>query len=235
MYRYSHQSLRSLLLVGGLALGGCSLFAEDKSYNPNIDPGQFVTVIDNPFFPLKPGTTHRFRSSSDEGVQDITVTVTQTTRLIAGITATVVHDVVSQDGQVREDTWDWYAQDRDGNVWYLGEDTKEYEHGTQSTEGSWETGVKGAKPGIVMPAHPRVGQMNRQEYLIGIAEDEGEIIALDETVTVAAGTFTGCVKTKEWSRLEPGVLEHKYYAPGVGVVAEVDIEGGTEHVELVAQ
>jgi hypothetical protein len=104
-----------------------------------------------------------------------------------------------------------------------------------SREGSWETGVKGALPGIVMPAHPRVGDHHRQEYLVGEAEDEGQVIALDETVSTAAGEFSGCVKTKEWSRLEPGVLEHKYYAPGVGVVAEVTVEGGTEQVELVSK
>jgi hypothetical protein len=168
-------------------------------------------------------------------VEDIVVTVTPQTKVIGGVTTTVVHDVASKDGQLLEDTWDWYAQDRDGNVWYFGEETKEYERGKVSTEGSWETGVKGAKPGIIMPAHPTVGQMNRQEYLVGEAEDEGQTIALDETVTVAAGKFSGCVKTKEWSRLEPGVIEHKYYAPGVGLVAEVTVEGGTEHVELVSR
>jgi hypothetical protein len=204
------------------ALTGCSLFHEDTQYNPVIDPAQFVKVVDNPYFPLVPGTTYHFRSTSDEGVDDIVVTVTSSNKVIAGVTTTVVHDVATRGTQLREDTWDWYAQDRDGNVWYFGEDTKEYERGKVSTEGSWQTGVKGAKPGIVMPAHPSVGQMNRQEYLVGEAEDEGQIIALDETVTVAAGTFKG-------------VLEHKYYAPGVGVVAEATVEGGTEKVELVSK
>jgi hypothetical protein len=225
----------SCCVLGVPLVAGCSLFQEDTKYNPVIDPAQFVKVIDNPYLPLVPGTTHRFRSTSDEGVDDIVVSVTSGTKMIAGVTTTVVHDVATRDGQLREDTWDWYAQDREGNVWYFGEDTKEYERGKVSTEGSWETGVKGAKPGIVMPAHPTVGQMNRQEYLVGEAEDESQIIALDETVTVAAGTFPGCVKTKEWSRLEPGLLEHKYYAPGVGVVAESTVEGGTEKVELVGR
>jgi hypothetical protein len=227
--------LWSCIVVGLLATEGCSLFVRDTSYHPEIDPSQFVAVVDNPFLPLVPGTTYRFRSTSDAGVEDIVVSVTDKTKVIAGVSTTVVHDVVSKGGEMTEDTWDWYAQDRAGNVWYFGEDTREYERGKVSTEGSWETGVKGALPGIVMPAHPKVGDRHRQEYLVGEAEDEGQIIALDETVTVAAGEFSGCVKTKEWSRLEPGVLEHKYYAPGVGVVAEVTVEGGTEQVELVSK
>ena len=225
----------SLLALAALAIGGCSLFEVDTTYNPAIDPAQFVKSVDNPFFPLVPGTTLRYRSTSDEGVQEIVVTVMPTTKVIVGVTCTVVHDVVSDGSEVREDTWDWYAQDRDGNVWYFGEDTKEYSKGRVSTEGSWEAGVNGAKPGIVMPAHPTVGRMYRQEYLVGEAEDEAQILALDETLTVAAGRYTGCVKTREWSRLDPGVLEHKYYAPAVGFVAEVMTEGGTEHVELVGK
>ena len=175
----------------------------------------------------------RYLETTDEGTRDVVSTVMPDVKVIAGVSVTVVHEVSSADGEVHEDTWDWYAQDRAGNVWYFGEDTTEYERGKASTEGSWQAGVKGAKPGIVMTANPSVGQRNRQEYAVGTAEDEGEIIALDETVTVAAGEYAGCVKTKEWSRLEPGVLEHKYYARGVGLVAEVAIEGGTEHVELV--
>lgn len=231
------RSLPSVLALAALALalGSCTLFEVDTSYDPAFVPSQFVARIDNPFFPLVPGSTRRYRALSDEGSEDIVVTVTNSTRVVAGVTCIVVHDVCSRDGELAEDTWDWFAQDRDGNVWYFGEDTKEYEDGRVSSEGSWETGIKGAKPGIVMPAHPTLGQRNRQEYLVGEAEDEGQIIGLGETVEVAAGKFTGCVKTKEWSRLEPGVLEHKYYAPGVGVVAEVTVEGGTERVELVSQ
>jgi hypothetical protein len=230
-----HRSLRPSLILFAVILGGCSLFQPDTKYNPVVDPANFVTTVDNPFFPLKPGTVRRYRESGDEGVLDVVVTVTDRTKVIAGVTTTVVHDVVSAKGEIKEDTWDWFAQDREGNVWYFGEDTKEYENGRVSTEGSWETGVKGAKPGIVMRAHPKVGMRDRQEYLIGEAEDEGEVIGLNETVTVAAGKFTGCVKTKEWTRLDPGILEHKYYAPGIGVVAEVTVEGGNAHVELLGQ
>lgn len=219
---------------GALAIAGCSLVQTHVDYNPVVDPGQFVSVVDNPFFPLTPGTRYRFRSTSDEGVEDNVVTVTPNTKVIAGVTTTVVHDVVYQNNQLKEDTWDWYAQDRAGNVWYFGEDTKEYEGGRLNTEGSWQTGVKGAKPGMVMPAHPALSQTYRQEYLVGEAEDEAQVVALNETITVAAGKYSGCVKTQEWTRLEPGILEQKYYAPGIGVVAEVMIEGGTEKVELVS-
>jgi hypothetical protein len=198
------------LVLGLCPISGCSIFVRDTSYTPVIDPGLFVEVFDNPFFPLRPETTYRYKNMGDEGVQDIVVTVMPTTKDIVGVTTAMVHDVLSQDGEVREDTWDWFAQDRDGNVWYFGEDTKAYERGKVRTDGFWETGVKGPLPGIVMPAHPSVGQSHRQEYLIGEAKDEGQIIALDQTVTVAAGIFSGCVKSKEWSRLEPGVIEHKY-------------------------
>ncbi len=230
----SHPLIRSSLAATCLTLAGCSLFQEDSSYDPAIDPAQFVRGVDNPFFPLVPGTTRRYRSTGDEDGEETVVTVMPDTKVIAGVTCTVVHDVVREGNEVKEDTWDWFAQDRDGNVWYFGEDTKEYEHGRVSTAGSWQAGVNGAKPGIVMPAHPTVGRTFRQEYLAGEAEDEAQIVAVDATVTVPAGTFSGCVQTKDWTRLEPGAVEHKYYAPGVGCVAEV-AAGGRGRVELVSR
>ena len=163
------------------------------------------------------------------------MTVTDSTRVVMGVTCVVVHDVSSSDGKVKEDTWDWYAQDADGNVWYFGEDTKSYERGRVSTEGSWESGVNGAKPGIIMAAHPKPGATYRQEFLDGEAEDMSEILAVSETVTVAAGTFRGCVKTKEWTPLEPDVVEHKYFAPGVGNVLTVKVAGGLEREEFVGR
>lgn len=155
--------LWSCIVVGLLATEGCSLFVRDTSYHTEIDPSQFVAVVDNPFLPLVPGTTYRFRSTSDEGVEDIVVSVTHKTKVIAGVTTTVVHDVVSKGGEVTEDTLDWYAQDRAGNVWYFGENTREYERDKVCTEGTWETGVNGALPGIVMPAHPCGGDHHWQE------------------------------------------------------------------------
>ena len=151
-----------------------------------------------------------------------------------GISATVVRDTVEEDGEVVEDTYDWFAQDDEGNVWYLGEDSKEYEDGeVVSTEGSWEAGVDGALPGIVMLAEPAVGDAYRQEYLEGEAEDLGEVHELGARETVPAGTFGDLVVIREWNPLEPDVVEDKYHAPGIGVVLEVTVEGGDERVELV--
>ena len=133
-----------------------------------------------------------------------------------------------------EDTFDWFAQDKDGNVWYFGEDSKEYEDGkVVSTEGSWESGVDGAKPGIVMKANPQVGDAYRQEYYEDEAEDMAEVVSLNEAVSVPQGSFENCLKTKEWTPLEPDIVENKYYAPGVGLVMEVAVEGESGKVELL--
>ena len=138
-----------------------------------------------------------------------------------GIDAVVVRDTVTVDGAVVEDTFDWYAQDRAGNVWYLGEDVSNYEDGeVVDHDGSWEAGVDGALPGVVMPAEPSVGDAYRQEYLAGEAEDMGEVIALDGEVEVPAGAFAEVVTTRDWTPLEPDVVEEKDYAPGVGLVRE---------------
>ncbi len=225
----------TVFAAAALLIAGCALFQEDKSYNPVIDPARFVKTVDNPYFPLVPGTTQRYINTSDEGKRENVVTVTASTKVILGVTCTVVHDVLSEGSKLLEDTWDWYAQDSDGSVWYFGEDTKEYEHGRVSTEGSWEAGVNGAKPGIVMPAKPKVGEIFRQEYLVGTAEDQAQILALGEEVSTPAGKFSNCVKTQDWTRLEPGVMEHKYFAPGVGVVLEVMVEGGVERQELIGK
>jgi hypothetical protein len=164
----------------------------------------------------------------------VEVTVTDRTKEILGIEATVVHDVVSEDGELVEDTYDWYAQDKDGNVWYLGEDTKEYEDGkVKSTEGSWEAGVDGAEPGILLPGEPEVGMRYRQEYYDGEAEDNGEILSLDEHTEVPFGSFDGVLKTKDTTPLEPDVLEHKFYAKDVGPVLAVAISGGSGREELL--
>ena len=145
---------------------------------------------------------------------------------ILGISAIVVLDQVFVHGELKEKTFDWYAQDRDGNVWYLGEDTRELEDGkVVSTEGSWEAGVDGAEAGIIMPAHPRVGQHYRQEFLRGEAEDEARVMARGLDINVPYGSFHGCIKTMEWTRLEPGVREVKFYCPEVGFVKARGIEG----------
>jgi hypothetical protein len=162
------------------------------------------------------------------------VTVTRKTKTIMGIEARVVHDVVTEDGDLVEDTFDWYAQDADGNIWYLGEDTREYENGkVKTTEGSWEAGVDGAQAGIVVPAAPRVGLTYRQEYYSGEAEDRGEILSLNEKATVPFGSFEQVLMTKDTTPLDPKVLEHKFYARGVGPVLAVSVSGGSDREELV--
>jgi hypothetical protein len=190
--------------------------------------------IDNLLFPLKPGTIFVFEVKDDGRVLADTIRVLHETKRIAGVTATIVHDRVSRAGVVVEDTYDWYAQDTSGAVWYLGEDTKEYRAGkVSSTSGSWQAGVAGARAGIVMRARPSVGDTYRQEYRKGVAEDMGRVVSVNDSVTVRAGRFTRCVSTDDWSPLEPRVKERKTYCPGVGLVREYLVTGGSERSELV--
>lgn len=215
----------SVALVLAVSMGCAANTAGARSkpasgpYHPHIEPANFRTTIDNPYFPLVPGTTFKLIEKSGKVTSENEITVTPDTKEIMGVTCVVVRDKVTEKGVVKEDTFDWYAQDEQGNVWYFGEDTKEFgSQGQVSTEGSWEAGVDGAQPGIIMKAHPVVGELPyRQEYGKGVAEDMGQIVAIDDSVTVPYGTFTGCVRTKEWSLLEPGT-EKKWYAKGVGVV-----------------
>jgi hypothetical protein len=202
-------------------------------YDPGIDPADFVDTIDNPYLPFAPGMRWTYEGTSDGETEVTEVVVQDERREVMGISATVVRDTVSVDGEVIEDTYDWYAQDADGNVWYLGEDTKEYEGGeVTSTEGSWEAGVDGALPGIVMQAHPEVGQAYRQEYYPGQAEDLAEVTEVGAAKSIALGDYTDVVVTREWNPLEPDVIEDKYFAPGVGLIAEQGIQGSDEVIEL---
>lgn len=201
-----------------------------------LDPADFVAEIDNPYWPMKPGNKWTYNETDTEGNEMLVeVTVTSDQKTIIGITATVVHDIVTEDGATVEDTVDWYAQDSAGNIWYLGEDTKEYEDGVVvSTEGSWEAGVDDAQPGIVVPANPAVGMAYRQEYLAGEAEDEAKVLSIDEHVEVPFGTFDGCIQTEDTTALEPDVLEHKFYCKDVGpaLVNDVAAGGGEELVSF---
>jgi hypothetical protein len=149
--------------------------------------------------------------------------VTTNTKLIDGVTCVEVHDQVFTDGALTEDTLDWFAQDKQGNVWYFGEDSDELVNGrVSSIGGSWQGGVSGASPGIVMKAHPKVGDFYRQEFLLNNAEDTAGVMSLNQTVTVPAGTFHHCLETEEITGLEPGALEHKFYATGIGNVQTID-------------
>ena len=203
-------------------------------YDWTVDPANFVSTVDNPYFPLVPGSVLIYEGMSDGEREVVTIHVTHQTKEILGVRCIVVRDTVKVAGEVSEDTFDWYAQDVEGNVWYMGEDTKEYENGkVSSTEGSWEAGVNGALPGVIMPAHPEVGLAYTQEHYAGEAEDKGKIIALGEHVTVPFGSFDEVVVTEDWTPLEPNVREHKWYAPDVGVVFEEIVKGGDEVLRLV--
>jgi hypothetical protein len=210
--------------------------ATDQISHKKFDPCDFSNeeIIDNPYLTLTPGTTFTYESETEEGTEEDIVTVTDETKEILGITARVVRDTVSLDGELIEDTFDWFAQDKEGNVWYFGEDTKEYENGeVVSTEGSWEAGVDGAEAGIIMLADPQVGDTYRQEWAPGVAEDAAEVISLNEEVTVPFGTFTNCLQTREFSTLDPALQEYKFYCPDVGAVALEEVIDSGERVELI--
>jgi hypothetical protein len=201
-------------------------------------PDDFTTRIDNPYFPLRPGTRQVYRETDADGtVQRVVVRVTRRTKRVAsGIVGRVVRDSVTEDGELVEDTFDWYAQDRKGNVWYLGEKTTEYEDGKAvSTAGSFEDGVDGARRGIVMLARPRVGREYAQERAPGVAEDRARVLSRDEQAEVPAGYFENVLLTRDWNPLEPGVLEYKLYAKGVGLVLALGVSGGGGREELLPQ
>jgi hypothetical protein len=202
----------------------------------NLDPANFSADITNPYWPMKPGTRWIYRGIEEgEPAQDIVVVSTTTTKKLAnGITARVVRDTGRAEGQVVEDTRDYYAQDSQGNVWYLGEQTAEFEKGkVVSRAGSWEAGKDDAMPGIMIPAQPEVGQKYRQEYKKGDAEDNGQVLAMNNLVEVKAGQYKGALVTMDTSRLEPDVVEFKFYAPNVGPLLALDISGGAAREELV--
>jgi hypothetical protein len=184
-------------------------------------PRDFVDDVDNPYLPLVAGTRWVYRAYGAEAGERNVVTVLHRTKVIEGVTTTVVHDVVMEGGEVTEDTYDWYAQDRLGNVWYLGERSREFEDEHVDTSGSWQAGINGAQAGIVMPARPVVGRSYAQEFEQGDAEDQAKVIALDEQVGVPFGHFDRARVTSESSRLEPKTTELKFYAKGVGLVTEL--------------
>jgi len=215
-----------LVLALAAACGGGSSSLELIDL-PQFDAADFAGgPIDNPFFPLPVGRILTYEADTPDGLETNVVEVTSDTKVILGVTCIVVHDQVYLDGELIEDTLDWFAQDMDGNVWYMGEDSKELENGVVvSTAGSWEAGVDGATPGIVMWGMiPDIGLSYRQEYYEGEAEDMATILATNETAVVPWATFTGCLETGDFTPLEPDVYEEKYYAAGTGTVLEVDDE-----------
>jgi hypothetical protein len=200
------------------------------SESVDLDPADFTTTIDNPYFPItpngKPGSKWVYRGTEGGEEVKVEVTVTDDEKEVEGIPAVVVEDAVTGDGGLIEKTFDWYAQDKAGNVWYLGEDTTEYEGGRAvSTSGSWESGVDGAEAGIIMPAEPRLGLAYRQEHYEGQAEDDARVVGLDESVQVPFGSFDEALKTRDTTPLEPNLVEFKYYAKDVGLVLKEGASG----------
>ena len=210
----------------------CQKFGPAR-YDPVIDPANFVRHVTNPFFPLPPGQTFVYEGQSPDGFTHEDFIVTHKTKVILGVTCTEVHDVVYLDGKLAEDTLDWFGQDKQGNVWYFGENTAEFENGRPVTlEGTFTAGENNDKPGIVMEGNSLVGDFYRQEFALATAEDNALVVSLNATVTVPRGTFTHCLKTLETTPLEPDARENKYYASGVGNVLTVDLETGSK-IKLV--
>jgi hypothetical protein len=228
-----------------LALAGCGGQADGNAQPEtlpsgsapyDLDPASLSSRIDNRFWPMRPGTRWTYQELDEDGTRkQVVVTVSSATREIAnGATARVVRDTVTENGELVEDTFDWYAQDAEGNVWYLGEETAEYEDGEiATTAGSWEAGRNGALAGVIVPARPTDGMRYRQEYYAGEAEDNGEVLSVEERAQVPAGQYAGALLTKDTTTLEPAILEYKLYAPGVGPVLVFGVSGGGGREELL--
>lgn len=230
----------AILALAAAGVAGCNSNSRTgPKYNLQI-PTSWVSAgaVSNPFFPLARGTTYEYEGQTDKGLERITVEVLNTTKVVNGVTTTVVRDRVYASGTLIEDTYDWYAQDAVGNVWYLGENSKEIQNGqVVSTDGSWEWGVDGALPGIVMWADPsaHMGEEYRQEFHEGEAEDFAKVIAVGQNVSVRLGNFSGCIVTADRNALESGPVENKSYCPQVGLVQEVNASSAQERVELVTK
>ena len=223
--------------VASVAENGNIILVEQEfvieDYEPIINPEDFVDIVDNQYFPLTPGATYKYMGETEDGMEEIVVTVTDDTKEILGVTCTVVRDTVTVDGELAEDTFDYYAQDKLGNVWYFGEETFEFEDGVAiNSAGAWEAGVDGAQPGIIMEADPKLADSYRQEFLEGEAEDMADVVSLGVAVEIPFGSFSNCLQTFDWTPLDPEALEYKFYASGVGLVKEFNLANG-ETLELV--
>ena len=225
--------LVALIVLLGLALTACT---SDRGSSKATTPRAFVEHIDNPWFPLVPGTTYIYRGMKDGEPSREVLRVTNRTKLIQGVRCTTLDDRLYLSGRLEERTSDWYAQDEKGNVWYFGEDTAELDKQGRVTsrEGSWQAGVDGARAGIYMPAEPKVGQSFRQEFYAGHAEDHFRVVDLAAPVDVPYTSSKEALLTEEWTPLEPGVIDHKFYVRGVGTVKEQAVKGGDELNELVS-
>jgi hypothetical protein len=224
----------------GVSIAGGSSAAPSNvqpcaGYEPVLDPNNFVSVIDNPFFPLPVGRTWVYRGVKDGRSQIDRVTVTSKTKVLEGITARVISDVATHRGALLEKTFDWYAQDKQGNVWYVGEDTTAYlPNGHTDKSGSWKSGVDDAEPGIIMEANPQIPDAYRQECRARKAEDIAWIVNTQGSITVPFGTMHHVLTSLEATRIEPGSFDQKVYAAGVGIVLERALSGKPEVAKLVS-
>jgi hypothetical protein len=221
-------------IIAGIS-GASAGTSAHRGYEPVLNPKDFVRVINNPYYPLPVGRTLIYRGVRDGQTQTDRVHVTSGTKVLEGITATAVSDVARHSGKLLEKTTDWFAQDKQGNVWYLGEDTAAYlPNGQIDRSGSWQAGVHDGEPGIIMLAHPQIPDAYRQEFLRGQAEDTAWIINRGGSVKVPFGTLHHILTSLEFTRLEPGVIDQKLYAPGIGIVRELSQKGPLEVARLVS-
>jgi hypothetical protein len=203
------------------------------AYDPKVVPSDFTTKITNRYWPLKPGTKWVYSGTKDGAPERVEVTVTNKKKTVMGIPTVVVSDVVTSNYTLTEKTTDWYAQNKKtGDIWYFGEDTKEYKNGVvTSTAGTWEAGVDNAKPGVTVQGNPKPGGFYRQEYRPGVAEDMAQVLSTHTTQTAPAGTFKGVLETFDKDPLNPDKKEHKWYAPGTGPVHVIRF-GSAHHEEI---
>lgn len=246
MYRLIFRFLTSFIVFAGLLVMGCDDNNNDPDpenpadmpYDVVIDPVDFedTNITGNDFFPFPIGGTMVYEGQDEDGiVVRVEEEYTTQTKVIMGVTCIVVNAREFEGGELVEDTFDWYAQDKSGNIWYFGEASQDIENGeVVSTAGSWEAGVDGALPGIIMLADPIEGLWYRQEFYEDEAEDVAQVLSVNASITVPYGSFTECLQTAEWNLLEPGVVEHKYYAAGVGLLKAVAVKGDVGFEDLIS-
>lgn len=229
-------SLLGLAVAGAVVAVLVLTVFKKTGYNPHIIPMEFVLGVDNPYFPLLTGQTRHYAVTSGESAAEMTIAATGNTRLIMGVLCLGVQERLVADQRLCEDTWRWYAQDQDGNVWYFARETKKYDYDVVTEDWSWQAGINGAKPGMVMVGLPQdyLNKEYREEYVAGVAEDKAQVVSLNEMVTVPYGTFSGCVKIKVYSDLEPGWIENRFYAPGIGLILSETVPEGGRRLELVS-
>ncbi len=240
MFRIHHVvALWGIFVVSGCEDDPNPTNPGNSPYVVSIDPADFLpadSITGTTYFPILIGRSWNYVGEDERGrAVEVHERVTDSIRVVMGVQCRVVQAREFEEGSLVEDTFDWYAQDRSGNVWYFGEDSREMKNGeVANTSGSWESGIDGALPGILILSQPLVGMWYRQEYYEGEAEDVAQVLSLQETITVPYGTFNNCLMTLEYNPLEPGIEEHKIYAPGVGLVRAIATKGEKGFEDLVA-